>query len=170
MNINFFSWLSFFFGGAIGAAITALIVLFLERKITEKDNIKKVAEERKNTILGLKQEIKDHIKYCNTIIKEINNGKFSQTYYFNHLEDVYISIYKDKFIDYSKDADIKLASNLKDIKLGLVSIKQTNDRTLISNPAMNGHAENITFINEQRLIMAKELLKLLKKVKKQITT
>jgi len=109
-----FYWLTFFWGGALGAFTVALIVLNIERILNVIISSKKFKKEKIQITKALDTEIDANIDFCNHSIDAIRINPLAIIY--PKFDSIWLQTYAKRYIDFTDEDSLRLFSFLDDAK------------------------------------------------------
>src|SRR5947209_4179270 len=103
MDAPLFSWLSFFFGGAVGSLIGSLLILGLEKIYESISARRQYNKEREQVTLAFHEETKVNILMCQALIDWVDDNATAHIpYLFAYKFDyTWLELYSNRFLDFS---------------------------------------------------------------------
>lgn len=154
-----FDWLTFFWGGALGSFIGALIILSLERILDSISNSWKSHQEEKQISHALDKEIQTNIDTCNELIRTLTGS--GSIIAFTKLESVWLQIYCNKYIDFTNTDSLKLYSSLIRSKnlIGIIHGLQNNQQMFTATSRALSNFNNVVTQMNQNISQYAQRLK-----------
>lgn len=138
-----FDWLTFFWGGAVGSFIGALIILGLERILDVIIGKWKSHQEEKQVSYALDKEIQTNIDICNQLITTLAGS--GSIIAFTKPDSMWLQTYCSKYIDFTNSDSLKLYSALYRAKnlMEIISGIQSNQQMFTATSRALGNFNNI---------------------------
>jgi hypothetical protein len=169
-----FDWLTFLWGGAIGAFVAALFILGIERVLDWIISARNLKKAKAQIAIAMESEIQSNIEICNDLLKgyDANPGKIFP--YHHRLSLSWIELYKSKYIDFTNKVDRDKYEQLDWFCKQIIAIeKQRNNLQLFDaftqvtpqapQQLASHNYQGITNYNKGIAVMTNELREKLKK-------
>lgn len=168
VNQTSFDWMSFFWGGAVGSFIGALIILSIERIFDYIVAKIKFHSEKRQITNAFNVELENNLRICNYIIdtlSEVPNG----INIFSKFDFIWLDKFLTLYIDFTCPDSLRLYSFLYGVK-SLMGRFESSQQVLLSLSTSSRALSNFPILvnsnNQSMLKISNELKGILVAIKK----